>query len=78
MATTLTRKDLILKYTDTLAKIEKDNPKEDGTPYDQGVCLDMLISDYTSHKVGTEPRYKFEGIDEFDWDAFGEDYAKLP
>ena len=77
MAEVKTRKDLILKYTDTLAKIEKANPKDDGSTYDAGVCFDMLVSDYTSHVVGAEPRYTFEGIEEFDWDAFGEDYGKL-
>lgn len=73
----MTKKELMNKYADTLAKIEVANPKEDGTTYDMGVCLDMLISDYTSKCLGETPRYIFDGIEEFDFEEFGKDYKTI-
>lgn len=65
------KKTLIEGYKDTLALIEKAHPKEDKTPYDMGVCFDMLIKDYHDHTDGKPIEYPFEGMDTFDWDAFG-------
>lgn len=70
--------ELMEKHKDTLAAIEKANPKkEDGTPYDMGVCFDMLVADYKAKKGEQELPYSFEGSDEFDWDAFGKEYEAL-
>ena len=74
----MTRKELIRKYATAIAAVTLANPKEDGTMYDMGVGLDMLVSDMNSIKEGKEPAYKFEGMDAFDWTAFEADYNQLP
>jgi len=71
------RREMQEKYKLTLAEIEKANPKEDGSTYDMGVCLDMLISDYKSMEEGKEPAYKFDGMDKFEWQEFGKDYKAM-
>lgn len=70
--------ELMEKYKETLALIEKANPKkEDGTTYDMGVCFEMLIADFKAVQGKQEIPYPFEGSGEFDWDAFGKEYEAL-
>lgn len=70
--------ELMEKYKDTLAAIEKANPKkEDGTPYDMSVTFDMLVADYKAKTGGQELPYAFEGADTFDWAEFGKEYGAL-
>lgn len=73
----MTRKEMIQKYATAIAAVTLANPKEDGTMYDMGVGLDLLISDMNSIKAGNEPAYPFEGMDAFDWTAFETDYNTL-
>ena len=73
------KKALIEKYTDTLALIEKANPKkEDGsTPYDMSITFEMLKADYKATVGGQELPYAFEGSDSFDWQKFGEELKAI-
>ena len=71
------RMELTEKHIETLKLIEQKHKKDDGTPYDKGILFDMLVADYKAKKIGQEFPYDFEGIEEFDWDAFGAEYEAL-
>lgn len=66
----MTREKMYEKYHDVLmAMYEK-------TGDDTSVCFDKLVYAYKNR--GVEGADVYEGIPEdFDWDAFGEDYAVM-
>jgi len=71
------RMDLTEKHVDTLKLIEKKNPKKDGTPYDKGVLFEMLVADLKAYDGGQVLPYAFDGMDDFDWGTFGDEYANI-
>lgn len=69
--------ELMEAYRDTLAELEKANPKADGAPYDMSITFEMLKADYKATVGGQKLPYAFKGSDSFDWQKFGEELKAI-